>query len=92
LEVLNTFSPTKATNLAEICNPITCQAIELESYPNHPRIQQVLQSKSKKTFFVLGGGISGCDVTKKAWFGNFGYVWPALGPNPLTHSFGSKFS
>jgi len=35
-------SPTKAPNLAEICNPITHQAIELESYPNHPRIQQVL--------------------------------------------------
>ena len=27
---------------AELCNPITRQAIELESYPNHPRIQQVL--------------------------------------------------
>jgi len=26
----------------ELCNPITRQAIELESYPNHPRIQQVL--------------------------------------------------
>jgi len=39
---INTFSPAKAPNLAELCNPITCQAIELESYPNHPRIQQVL--------------------------------------------------
>jgi len=36
------FSPAKAPNLAEFCNPITRQAIELESYPNHPRIQQVL--------------------------------------------------
>jgi len=36
------FSPTKAPNLSELCNPITRQAIELESYPNHPRIQQVL--------------------------------------------------
>jgi len=26
----------KAPDLAELCNP------ELESYPNHPRIQQVL--------------------------------------------------
>ena len=39
---LNTFSPAKAPNLAEICNPITRQAMELESYPNRPRIQQVL--------------------------------------------------
>jgi len=33
------FSPAKAPNLAELCKPITRQAIELESYPNHPRIQ-----------------------------------------------------
>jgi len=39
---VNPFSPAKAPNLAELCNPITRQAIELESYPNHPRIQQVL--------------------------------------------------
>jgi len=38
----NPFSPGKATNLAELCDLITHQAIELESYPNHPRIQQVL--------------------------------------------------
>jgi len=41
---------------AELWNPTTRQAIELESYPNHPRIQQVLQSKSKKgfSFSVVG--------------------------------------
>jgi len=38
----NPFSPVKAPNFAELCNPITRQAIELESYPNHPWIQQVL--------------------------------------------------
>jgi len=38
----NPFSPAKAPSLAELCNPITRQAIELESYPNHPRIQHVL--------------------------------------------------
>jgi len=32
------------------------QANELESYPNHPWIQQVLQLKSKKAFLVFGGG------------------------------------
>jgi len=38
----NPFSPTKAPNLAELCNLIIRQAIELESYPNHPWIEQVL--------------------------------------------------
>jgi len=52
----NPLSPAKAPNLAELCNPITHQAIELESYPNHPRIQQVLWSKSKQNVFVFGGG------------------------------------
>jgi len=42
LGYFNPFSPAKAPNLAELCNPITRQAIELESYPNHPWIQQVL--------------------------------------------------
>jgi len=40
--LLNLFSPAKAPIRAELCNPITRQVIELESYPNHPRIQQVL--------------------------------------------------
>jgi len=40
--LINPFRPAKAPNLAEHCNPITRQAIGLESYPNHPRIQQVL--------------------------------------------------
>ena len=35
----------------ELCNPITHQAIELESHPNHPRIQQVFYLKSKKKSF-----------------------------------------
>ena len=73
-EMLNPFSTTKAPNLAELCNLITCQAIELESYPNHPRIQQVLQSKSKKKrFFRFRWGISEGDVTMRACFGNFGH-------------------
>ena len=39
---VNPFSPACATFLAEFCNPITCQAIELESCSNPLRIQQVL--------------------------------------------------
>jgi len=40
--MFNPFSPAKTTFHAELCNPITCQAIELESYSNPLRIQQVL--------------------------------------------------
>jgi len=40
--MFNPFSPAKAPNLVELRNAITRQAIELESYPNHPRIRQVL--------------------------------------------------
>jgi len=38
----NPFSPACATFLAELCNPITYQTIELESCSNSLRIQQVL--------------------------------------------------
>jgi len=31
--------------------------------------------------------VSGCATG----FENFSHIWPALGPNPLTHSIGSKF-
>ena len=50
-----TVNPACATFLAELCNPITRQAIEQESCSNPLRIQQVLQSKSKKKIFVFGG-------------------------------------
>jgi len=91
LPALNPLGTGFTPFFAELCNPITRQAIELKSYLNHPRIQHVLYSKSKNTFFVFGGGISGGDVTKKACFGNVGHLWLALGSNPLTYSFGSKF-
>jgi len=42
INMFSPFSPAKSPNLAEICNPITHQVIELESYPNHPRILQAL--------------------------------------------------
>jgi len=40
--LLSPFSPAKTTCHAELCNPITRQAIELESSSNPLRIQQVL--------------------------------------------------
>jgi len=89
--LINHFSPAKAPNLAELCNPITRQAIQLESCPNIHGFSKSCSQNRKKTFVVFGGVISGGDVTKKSCFGNFGHICPALGPNPLTHSFGSKF-
>jgi len=38
---VNPLGPGFTPFFAEICNPTTRQAIELESYPNNPRIQQV---------------------------------------------------
>jgi len=38
----NPFNPGKTTFHPELCNPRTCQAIELESCSNPLRIQQVL--------------------------------------------------
>jgi len=77
------LSPACATFLAELCNPITRQAIELESCSNPLRIQQVLQSKSKKKIFVFGGNVTSRGV--------FGYLYLALGPNSLGHYYGSRF-
>jgi len=38
----NQLSPAKTTFHAELCNPITRQAVELESCSNPLRIKQVL--------------------------------------------------
>jgi len=53
--ILNPFSPSCATFLAELCTPVTRQAIKLESCSNPLRIQQVLYSNSKKKQFVRFG-------------------------------------
>jgi len=45
----------------------------------------------KKKIFRFRWGFSGGDITMRTCFGNFVHLWPALGPNPLTHSIGSKF-
>jgi len=82
------FSPVKTTFHAELCNPITCQAIELESCSNPLRIQQVLQSKSKKNFFRFRWGFSGGNATSG---GVFSYLYLALGPNLLGHYYDSRF-
>jgi len=38
---LNPLNPAPAKILAQVCNAVTPHPIELESYPTHPRIQQV---------------------------------------------------
>jgi len=79
---LNSLGPGFTPFFAELCNPITRQAIEQEIYPNHPRIQQVFHAfqvihafSKKKNVFRFRRGISGGDVTKKACFWNFARPW-----------------
>jgi len=72
------FSPVKTTFHAELCNPITCQAIELESCSNPLRIQQVLYSKSKKNFFVFGGGFSGGTPQVGVFLATFTWPWAPI--------------
>ena len=86
------FSPTCTTFLAEVWNPVTHQAIKLESCSNPLRIQQVLKSNSKKQIFRLGLSFSGGSVTSR---GDFELFWPSL-PGPGRHPNGpfldAKFS
>jgi len=91
----------EVTHLIRLFNPLTAvigqpflaknrQSLELESCSNPPRIKQVFQLRSKKTFFIFGLAFSGGDVTMRACFQIFGHLYLAL--NPLTHSFESEFS
>ena len=84
---LNPLSPACATFLAELCNPITRQAIELESFSNPLRIQPVLHLKSIKKFRYRWG-VFGGNATSG---GVFSYLYLALGPKPLGHCYGSRF-
>ena len=45
----------------------------------------------KKNYFALDLGFSGGYITMRACFENFGYLWPALGSNSLTHYFDLSF-
>jgi len=84
---LNPLSPAKTTFHAELCNPITRQVIELESCSNPLRIQQVFSWNQKKNFSFLVGGFRGNATSGSV----FGYLYLALGPNPLGHYYGSRF-
>ena len=69
------LSPAKTTFHAEICNPITRQAIELESCSNPLRYafsKSCSRNRKKNFSFVEANATSG---------GVFGYLY--LGPNPL---------
>jgi len=55
------LSPAPAKILAQVCNAVTRHPIELESFPNHPRIQQVfcLKSKEIRFSFSVWGSLGG---------------------------------
>ena len=78
--MFNPFSPAKTTFHAELCNPITRQAIELESCSNPLWIQQVLYLKSQKKFIRFWCEFSGGERYK------WGFFWlhlPGPGPQPI---------
>jgi len=64
LTAFNPLSLAPATILAQVCNAVTRHRIELESYPNHPRIQQVFCLKSKKKYFRFRFGVRWGDRCK----------------------------
>jgi len=80
---MNPLTTVKAHILARTLLATTRQAIELESYPNHPRIQQVFGSKSKKNAFRFQCEVRWGDRCK---WGCFDFFWPPLpgpGPQPI---------
>jgi len=81
----NPLSPECATFLAELCNPVTHQAIELESCSNLFRFRKSRsQNKIKKISFWVWAFLGG-NVTSR---GVFGLFWPSL-PGPRRHLNGS---
>jgi len=51
--------------------------MELESYPNHPRIQQVFCLKEKKKIFVFGLGFAGGTAASGGVFAFLAtFTWP----------------
>jgi len=83
LSKLNLLSPAPAKILAQVCNAVTRHPIELESYPNHPRIQQVFCLKSKKKDFRFGFGVRCRDRCKWGYFCFFWTPSPGPGPQPI---------
>ena len=84
------FSPAKAPNLVEFAILKLARRLSQKAIQTIHAFSKSCRQNRKKNVFRFWCGISGGDVTKKACFVNFGHLWPALGPNPLTHSFGSK--
>jgi len=59
---LNTLNPVCATFLVEVCNPITHQAIELESCSNPLRIQQVFVVVTRVPLYFLNIKFNGSNL------------------------------
>jgi len=77
-KLLNYLSPAKAMFLAELCNPITRQAIELFKPPTD---SASLVVEIEKKIFVFGGGFSGGTPQVGMFLATF--TWP-LAPTHWT--------
>jgi len=83
LHRLNPVSPASYKILARVCSAVTRHPIELGSYPNHQRIQQVFCLKLKKNGFSFRFGVRWGDRCK---WGSFCFIWrplPGPGPQPI---------
>jgi len=75
--------------LAELCNTITRQPIELWSCSNHLRIREVFYFRLKK-FFRFGLGFVVSDITVGACFNAFVAEVTGPGDQPIEPFFGSS--
>jgi len=79
--------PAQATKVAGTLLAKTRQPLELELFKPSTDSASLLVDIEKKSFsFSVGGSLGGPPQVGVFW-----KIWPALGPNPLTHSFDSKF-
>jgi len=74
----NPLTTAKAHILAHTLLATTRQAIELESYPNHPRSQQVfgLKSKKKRFSFPVWVSLAGPLQMGVFWLFLSNFTWP----------------
>jgi len=85
--IIGNLRTAKPLSWPQLWLVITCRPIELESWSNPLRIQQVFDLRSKKFFFGLDFGFFVCYVTMRACLGNFRPILPGPGPQANTKFF-----